>query len=311
MRYKVIANPAAGKGKARALIPAIRQRLTNLGLDFDLVCTERPWHAAELARQAAEEGYERIVAAGGDGTINEVLNGLIQNRKPGQAPACLGVICIGRGNDFAYGVGLPTHWEEGCRAVAQGSCRTVDVGRVSGDSLQQAHYFGNGLGIGFDATVNIQATKTRLTGFLGYLVAVLRTLLLNFKSPLVRIECDDATITQPSIMVSVMNGRRMGGGFIMAPHGDNRDGYLDVCIAHQVSRATILSMIPRFMQGTQAGHPAIRFARTRQITVSALNGDRLPVQIDGETITDSARQLKIEVIAGAIQVLGLPDKAPA
>jgi len=178
---------------------------------------------------------------------------------------------------------------------------------VRGDCLHGDHpdggrYFSNGIGIGFDATVNIQASQTRLGGFLGYTVAALRTILLHFKSPLMQIECDHGTITQPTRMVSIMNGRRMGGGFLMAPESAIDDGMLDLCIARQVSQPTILRMIPRFMKGNQAGHPAIRFVRSRRITVTALN-DELPFHIDGETICTSARQFTIELFPGSLEVI--------
>lgn len=308
MRYKIIANPAAGKGSAQKMIPLIEQRLRSYHLDFDLAFTKGPWHAAQLAQEAAETGYDVIVPAGGDGTCNEVLNGLMACRN--SARPALGVICIGRGNDFAFGAGLPTGWEGGCRALAHGIRSAIDVGRVSsapgaGACLNEGRYFGNGLGIGFDALVNVQASKTRLSGFLGYTVAALRTILLQFNAPLVEIICDQTRLTQPSLMISVMNGRRMGGGFLMTPESANNDAALDLCVAHKVIRATILMMIPRFMKGTQGGHPAVRFMKGKRVSVRSLDGP-LPIHVDGETVCLDAHHLEIEVIPGAVNVLRLP-----
>lgn len=319
MRTIIIANPAARKGAARLLIPKVEQRLRQYGLDFDLVYTGRPWHAATLAQEAATNGYDQVVAAGGDGTFNEVLNGLMLAQRNSPKKPAVGMLCIGRGNDFAFGAGIPTDWEQGCKALASGQRRAIDIGRVTGDwqesgdngncernddhgSPRSERFFGNGVGIGFDALVNIQATKMRIGGFAGYTIGALRTILLHFKSPLMRIECDDETITQPSIMVSIMNGRRMGGGFHMTPNSLPDDGALDLCIARQVSRATILMMIPRFMQGTQGTHPAIRFVRTRRVVVTALS-DTLPFHVDGESICTSARQITIEAFPSAVEVL--------
>lgn len=306
MKYKIIANPAAGKGKGQHMIPKIQEKLASYGLDFDLICTERPWHAAELAGQAAEQGYEIVVAAGGDGTFNEVLNGLMRARQNGAAKPRLGMICIGRGNDFAFGAGIPTGWEEGCQALVDGKPHGIDVGRLSSDCLEEARYFGNGVGIGFDASVNIQATKIKIGGFLGYMIAALRTLLLHFHSPLLRIECDGEIITQPSIMVSIMNGRRMGGGFYMTPDSVISDGALDLCIAHKVSRLTILLLISRFMKGTQAGHWAIRFVRAHSITITAQEGG-LPMHLDGETVCIDGRHITVETVPQAIEILRLPE----
>jgi YegS/Rv2252/BmrU family lipid kinase len=301
-KFKIIANPAARKGAATTLIPKMEEKLNALGVQYDLVRTERPWHAADLASQAAEQGYDAVVAAGGDGTCNEVINGLMRARQNGSVKPSLGVICIGQGNDFAFGAGIPTGWEAGCESLANGQRAKIDVGHLRSDCLPDGRYFGNGIGIGFDAVVNVQATKTRLTGFAGYTVAALRTILLHFTSPMMRIVCDETTITQPSIMVSVMNGRRMGGGFLMAPDSSNGDGQLDLCIAHKVSRLTILMLIPSFMRGSQGSHQAIRFARSSRVTVTALEGS-LPMHIDGETVCTDGHQVIIETLPGSLEII--------
>lgn len=212
--------------------------LQSHGLDFDVVRTERPWHAAELAEQAALSGYDVVVAVGGDGTANEVLNGLMLAKQAGaEGDVAMGVLSVGRGNDFAFGVGVPRDLAAGCRVLAQGHRRAIDVGRVVGGLYPQGRYFGNGVGIGFDAVIGFEALKmTRLHGFVSYIVAALKTIFLYFQAPLVRIEYDGQTITQPSLMVSIMNGRRLGGGFMMAPQAKLDDGLFDLCIADQVSR---------------------------------------------------------------------------
>ncbi|MCX7682931.1 MAG: YegS/Rv2252/BmrU family lipid kinase, partial [Anaerolineae bacterium] len=235
-RYKVILNPAARRGTGVQSLPRIKRLLAEQGLEFDLVCTERPWHAAELAREAAQDGYDVIVAAGGDGTVNEVINGLmtVPSNSGNDGRPALGVLCVGQGNDFAYGTGIPLDLEAACQALARGHRRRVDVGRVVGDGYPKGRYFGNGIGIGFDAVVGFEASRmTRLSGFPAYLVAVLKTVFLYYKAPLSRIEYDDQTIVQPSLMVSIMNGRRMGGGFYMAPDGEPDDGRFDLCIARE------------------------------------------------------------------------------
>ena len=306
-RYRIIANPTSGRGAGGRAIPLIEDLLKSHGLHYDLVCTERPWHAAELARAACADGYSVVVAAGGDGTANEVLNGLMWAKEAGisRLPA-LGVLCVGRGNDFAYGVGLPHRLDEGCRVLAQGQRHSIDVGRVTGGLYPQGRYFGNGVGIGFDAVVGFEANKSRrLRGFLCYLVAALKTIFLYFRAPRVRIACDDQALEQRSLMVSVMNGRRMGGAFMMAPDGKPDDALFDLTIAAEVSRPRILALIPRFMQGTQAGHPAIRTGRARRVVVTALEGS-LPAHADGETICTDGRELTLEIVPRQIEVIS-PD----
>jgi YegS/Rv2252/BmrU family lipid kinase len=294
----VIVNPIAGRGAGERVIPRIVRLLREHGLSFDLVRTERPWHAAELARQAVVSGYRTVVAVGGDGTSNEVLNGLMAAREAGEGEAAMGVLCVGTGNDFAYGMGIPLDLEEGCAALARGRTRRVDVGHARG-----FRYFGNGIGIGFDAAVNVVASRLRrLRGFLVYLIAVLRTLLFYYRAPLTRIELDDQTLEQPALMISVMNGRRMGGGFLMTPFSRPDDGLFDLCIGKKMSQLEMLSFVPRFMKGTQVGDPRVTMARSRRVRVTVRDGTQV-VHADGETLALDVRELDLEVIPQALSVV--------
>ena len=302
-RYRLVVNPTAGGGMASRVVPTIERMLREHGVTFDLVFTERPWHAAELARKAVQDGVDVVVAVGGDGTSNEVLNGLMRAKEAGVGTAALGVLCVGRGNDFAFGAGVPHALDEGCAALAADHRRTIDIGRVDGESLPEGRFFGNGIGIGFDAVVGFEAAKLkRLRGFLGYFVAALKTIFLYYRAPLTRIEYEGQTIEQKSLMVSVMNGRRLGGGFMMAPDARIDDGRFDLCIASQVSRLGILALIPRFMKGTQANRPSIKTWQTAQITVTALDGV-LPAHADGETLCIEGKRLTMEVLPRRIEVL--------
>jgi diacylglycerol kinase (ATP) len=294
----VIVNPIAGRGAGERVIPRIVRLLREHGLSFDLVRTERPWHAAELARQAVVSGYRTVVAVGGDGTSNEVLNGLMAAREAGEGEAAMGVLCVGTGNDFAYGMGIPLDLEEGCAALARGRTRRVDVGHARG-----FRYFGNGIGIGFDAAVNVVASRLRrLRGFLVYLIAVLRTLLFYYRAPLTRIELDDQTLEQPALMISVMNGRRMGGGFLMTPFSRPDDGLFDLCIGKKMSQLEMLSFVPRFMKGTQVGDPRVIMTRSRRVRVKVRDGTQV-VHADGETLALDVRELDLEVIPQALSVV--------
>ncbi|MCK5246651.1 YegS/Rv2252/BmrU family lipid kinase [Candidatus Bipolaricaulota bacterium] len=300
-KYRLIVNPTAGGGTAGKSIPDIERRLHKSGLDFDLVQTERPWHAVELARAAAAE-VDVVVAVGGDGTANEVLNGLMLAKNAGHT-VTMGVLCVGRGNDFAFGVGIPTELAASCEALTADRRRTIDVGHVVGGDLPEGRYFGNGVGIGFDAVVGFVAAKMKhVRGFVGYFVAAIKTIFVYFKAPLVRLEFDGQPMDLHALMVSVMNGTRMGGGFMMAPNGVPDDGVFDLCIARQVSRPRIFAVMLKFMKGTQAEHPAITTGRTNRITVTAMEGT-LPAHADGETLCTEGRKLELEIIPNAIEIV--------
>jgi diacylglycerol kinase (ATP) len=305
----IIANPAAAGGSARKKIPDLQRLIAESGLDADMLITERRGHGIELARQAAVNGSLIVVAAGGDGTLNEVINGLMLARSSptvqntaAQNPA-LGVLCIGRGNDFAGSIGLATDLEGGFQALVNGKRRRVDIGRVYGGFFPEGRYFGNCVGVGFDAMTTIQVSRMpRMGGFLSFLIAVLKTIFLYYKGPTVTIEYDDQTLTLPTLLVSVMNGRRLGGGFWLAPTALPDDGLFDLCIAHQMSRLEIFRMIPRFMKGTQGSHPAIKTGQAKHILITAQKGS-LPAQTDGEILCVDGQRLEIELLPGELEVV--------
>jgi diacylglycerol kinase (ATP) len=296
----VIVNPVSGRGNGNRSIPAIENSLRALAVPFELVRTERVWHAAELAKAAALRGFTAVVAAGGDGTANEVLNGLMES---GSNSTAMGLLCVGRGNDFAFGMGVPRDLDSGCRVIADDFRRRIDVGRVTGGFFPQGRYFGNGVGIGFDAVVGFEALKLkRLKGFLSYAVAAVKTISLYDRPPLVRVVADGEERTERSLLVSLMNGRRMGGGFFMAPAADPGDGFLDYCIAGHIRRRKILPLMMRFLKGTQASHPAISMGRFKTLRATALDG-ALPAHADGETLCTDGTELSIEILPARMDML--------
>lgn len=293
----IIVNPTAGKGAAKRAIPEIETYLNNLGVDYDIILTEYPGHAIGLAEEAGSNGYDIVAAAGGDGTSNEVINGLMQARNGSQATAKLAVLPVGRGNDFSFSMGVPQDLESACALLLNGKSRKIDIGYLIGGHYPEGRYFGNGVGIGFDTIVGFEAAKLPpfISGVPGYLIAALKTIFLYFDAPLLRIEVDGETIEQNCLLVSMMNGRRMGGSFMFAPDSKSDDGLLNLCIARQVTRGQVLGLFPKVMSGTQESHPAIRMPTGSRIKVEALVGT-LPVHADGETICEAGQVLEVEVL---------------
>jgi len=303
MKYLVIVNPISGRGYAEKVIPKIEEGLKKHGLEFELMQTERPWHAAELAELAAQHEFDVLVVASGDGTANEALNGLMRARKQGYTKTALALLPVGTGNDMGYGLGIRGELEENIATLAKNERQKIDVGFVQGGDYPEGRYFANGVGIGFDAAVGFVAVKIRWArGLLAYLIAVFQTIFIYYKSPTVEITYNDSSITQPALMVSIMNGQRMGGGFYMAPQGSPSDGQLDVCIASEASRPRIFGLIPYFLKGTQAGQPEITIGRTDKISVKAIKGI-LPAHCDGETLCEEGQELSVEIIPAAIDFI--------
>ncbi len=302
-RYKIILNPHAGSGRGQRELPKIRHILNHHNLDYDLTCTEDTWHAAELASEAARAGYKVVVAAGGDGTSNEVINGLMETRGTGGSNPALGVLSLGRGNDFAQAIGIPVDIDEAVEVLIADHRRRIDLGRVYGGNFPQGRYFGNCVGVGFDAVATIETAKLpHLGGFLSFLIAVLKTIFLYHRGPEVRLVYDENSLTLATLMVSIMNGQRLGDGFWMAPEASVDDGFFDLCIARQVSRRRILSLIPHFLRGTQATQDEIITGKGARITIEALEGV-LPAQTDGEILCVDGTELRIELHPLALEVV--------
>jgi YegS/Rv2252/BmrU family lipid kinase len=305
----VILNPVAGKGQAARFIPEIESLFAAKGLDYNLQVTQGVWHAAELARDAGREGYAVVVAAGGDGTVNEVINGLMLARERGEQLPSLGVLAIGRGNDFAYGADIPDDLAACAEVLARAYERLMDVGRITGGDYPLGRYFGNGIGVGFDTIVGLEAAKLRhVHGFLAYVVGALKTLVLYPDAPEIRVEYDGGSIEEASHQISIMNGRRMGGTFFMAPTAVNHDGMLDICMAGRLNRREMLVLIGRYAKGTQVGHPKIKTARSTRYSVSAPGGG-LVVHADGETICIDGRSLLVECLPTRIAVICAKERA--
>jgi len=301
--YKIILNPIAGNGNGLKASPQIEKLLNQNNLSFDLVHTERVGHGIELAHQAVKDGCNVIIAAGGDGTVNEVINGLMLCKQEGLTVPPLGVLCVGRGNDFAGSMGIPADLEVGVQALLDDHRRTIDIGKVTGGIYPEGRYFGNCVGIGFDAITTIEVHKLpRWGGFLAFLAAVLKTVFLYNKAPLATTVYDDKTLTQRSLLISIMNGRRLGGGFYMAPNSMPDDGLFDLCIAEQMSSFEVIKMIPHFTRGDQATQPAIKTGQAAHITITAVDGP-LPAQTDGEIICVDGTHLEIEVLPGQLEII--------
>jgi YegS/Rv2252/BmrU family lipid kinase len=301
-KYKIIANPNAGHGKGARAIPEIERELTRLGLDFDLVRTECVGHGIRLAHAAALEGYDVIVAAGGDGTVNEVLNGLMEARLVSQNRPALGVLCTGRGNDFGPCINIPEDLPTAYQVLKDNNRRIIDIGRVSGGKFPQGRYFANNVGVGFDAIGTIEVAKLPEWGMLSFFIAILKTIFLFYKGPTVQLDYDDKTLTTSTLMLLTMNGKRMGTGFKMAPDSKPDDGLFDLVIVRQVSRLRIFGLIPHFMKGTQGTQPEVQTLRAARVAITAVSG-ALPAQSDGEIICVDGARLDIEMLPHQVEIV--------
>jgi len=297
---KVILNPIAGRGYGARSEANLRRYLSAEGVDFELVRTQGPGHAIELAAEAANGEFDVIVAAGGDGTTHEVVNGLMgASGAHGDVVGTLGVLPVGSGSDFANAMGIPPDLAGACRQLAQGQTRLVDVCRVTVDA-QPPRYFDNTVNIGFGGTVTFEAQKVKwVRGKALYLPVVLKTIFLS-NAPNVTIAFDGQAMTLPAAMICVGNGPREGGGFYSTPNAQPDDGLLDVCIVREMGRLAMLGFVPRFMNGSHVGQAAVTMARTESLVVTS--PDPLIAHADGEVLCTAAHRLAFDVLPRKLRV---------
>ena len=300
-KIKLIFNPTADMGKAWQIANDLRPIIAEYG-HADWSGTVYPTHATELARQAGENGYDMVIALGGDGTVHEVINGLML--VPADKRPILGVVPIGSGNDFAHAIGILGKADVALIHALRGEPEPVDLGLLTDETGRQ-EYFDNTLGIGFDAVVTIRSHKLPVVrGFLMYLTAVIQTIILNFNPMQLHIETDTETWDLPTLMLAVCNGKREGGGFLVAPEARNNDGLLHYAAICKVSRPMMFRLVPEVMKGTHGRFKQVRMGTCRKMS---LTSDR-PVYIhaDGEIYTSfgtNLRKLSIEILPGVLQVV--------
>jgi len=299
----VILNPIAGKGKAAKQYPVIDNFLHKSGLDYEIILTKKPGDALDIARDLQLKENDITVAAGGDGTCNEVVNGLLARTSAVEKPI-FGILPVGRGNDFSSTPGIPEDVEKALQILVAAKIRSLDVGVVKGGFFPQGRYFVNGVGIGFDTKVGFEAAKLKIKSGFSYFIGALITIARYEPSPVLQIRYDNNEITIPAAIVSIVNGRRMGGSFYMGPNAIIDDGLLDICyVRHQPSRLSLLKILTHYTKGTQSECEGVSTGRGLNFHLKALEGG-MAVHCDGETVCYDGKELEITCIPGALRFIG-------
>ncbi|MFN8386497.1 MAG: diacylglycerol kinase family protein [Anaerolineales bacterium] len=300
-KIKIILNPMADMGNAWRVARDLRS-ITEQHGNVTWSGTVYPGHAIELAREASEEGYDRIIAMGGDGTVHEVVNGIMQapeNKRP-----VLGVVPVGSGNDFAHGIGATKQSDKALRRALDGEASTVDLGLMT-DGNGRKEYFDNTLGIGFGAMVTIRSHRLPLLrGFLMYLTSVLQTIIIDHNPIKMEIETDTEQWEQKTIYLVLCNGPREGGGFLMAPEAKIDDGILHYAMITDVSRAMMFRILPEVMKGTHGRFKEVKMGTCKKFSLTA---DRpLYIHTDGEIFSGlgtDVRKVSFEILPNALKVV--------
>jgi len=283
----VLVNPAAGGGRALRSVAWLRERLAARP-EARLEITRRPGDAEALAADAGRRGHDRVIAVGGDGTVQEVVNGLLA----GGAGAGMGIVPLGSGNDLARSLGLPTETASAWRIAIGHATRRIDAARARNGSGAE-RWFASAGGIGFDAQVAAAMADRSgwQAGRAGYVLTTLAEL-RRFDNRHVRLTIDGASETADVLFVAIANGAFYGGGMRIAPGASVDDGLLDVCVVGDISRLTVLRQLRNLYRGTHVAHPAVSMRSGTSVEADGDRGTR--IHLDGEPFG----QLPIKVTIG-------------
>jgi diacylglycerol kinase (ATP) len=298
-RIKVIINPAARGGKTARQWPLISEMLKQHDISFDHAFTKGTGHGIELAREAVNTGYELVVAVGGDGTVNEVVNGIVD--KDGKSKAILGIICTGTGRDCIRSLNIPDDLSKACTVLADRNCIDIDLGCAEyiSDGRKNKRYYINTAGLGFASDV-AERTKRfkRLGGTMPFLIAF-SAVFVPYKAKAIVINIDGQIRQERSLLITVNNGRYFGGGMKIAPDADTCDGLLDIVNVRDVNKLRLLYNFPKLYKGTHITHPKVDVYKAKCIDVQT--SEKLLLQLDGEVVGEAPASFSI--IPSALRVL--------
>jgi len=293
-----IINPIAGRGASGRALPAIRSILTNMPLAWTEKIAQEPRRAWVAAEQAARDAYDVVVAMGGDGTLHEVLNGLLRGR-PANPPA-LAVIPLGTANIFARAMNLPTDPVTAARVLLNGARRTIDVGQVDD------RYFATVAGAGFDAAVVQTASRwPRWIGGKSRHVAAGLLTLATYRAAAARLWIDGAERHESLFLLAAANTGWYGGGVHIAPLARVDDGLLSIVCIRDLGRLEAIQLLAQTFSGRHLHHPRVSHTFAREVRVDA--DVPVPIQADGEEI--GALPARFRCVPGALTLLVPPAAA--
>ena len=263
MKTIIIYNPQAANGKARKLLPQIEKYLITKNYEYDLQLTEYAHHASEIVANMDYTKYDGIVAAGGDGTLFDVINGYYKNSSKNKIP--IGVLPVGTGNAFIRDMDLDnTHWQQALDIIYQNKSKKVDVGKFVFENND--YYFLNILGLGFVSDVGETAHKIKFIGNLSYTIGVLYQL-ITLSSYKLNIEIDGEKYERDNLFVEVSN-TRYTSNFLMAPTAENDDGFLDVTLLSKITRRRLLKLFPTVFTGEHVKEKEVETFKAKKIKIS-------------------------------------------
>jgi diacylglycerol kinase (ATP) len=305
----IILNPNASKGKAATKRQEVEDCLKKSGVAYEIAETTKAFESIELSYNATKNGYKRIVAAGGDGTVNEVVEGLTRasndlNLSFEDRPE-VAIIPIGRGNDFSFIAKIPKNLNEACKLAVKGEVVLTDYGEFFGGLYPDGRCFVNGVGIGFEPLVNYKASSfKKIGGMLSYILGFIKVFVDYPEPSEIILKADDNKIKIFSQQISICNGQRMGSTFYMAPNAKIDDGFIDVVYANgPIKKSQIIGFALKFMKGTQLKSERFSSLVATEVSVTTNGQDSLVVHADGEAVSLGCASIKVKLFSKQLKLV--------
>ena len=302
-QWFVVVNPHSGGGRSAKDWPAIARLLTDAGIEYQAQFTEFQGHAIKMTEEAIQQGFKNIVAVGGDGTANEVVNGLFCQSPRVPNHFTFGMIPVGTGNDWIKTIGIPAGYREAVSALVYGKTILQDVGiaRFFRENEIHKRYFINVAGMGYDAVVAAKTNRLRQKGR-GQPVWYLWSLLLclmRYKHTLVKVIVDQKELEGLVFSLSVGIGRFNGGGMMQLPKALPDDGFYDITLIQKIGKLDVIRNIRNLYDGSFISHPKVQILRGKKISVSSK--PLISLEVDGELVGHSS--VEYDIIPGSLRVV--------
>ncbi len=299
----LVINPLASKGRGKDKAKSLGSYLEKHNRVFVIEYTRAKGHAEKIALDGARNGYKVIVAVGGDGTVNEVLNGIM--RSGFSSSVKMGIIPVGRGNDFAWVCNIPKDMYKAVDLILKDNGKKTDVGLCCGDGHPDGMYFFNGAGFGFEPMVNFKAMEYKhLNGMPSYIMAFLFILRHPPKGFDLELTIDGEKRKLSTQQLSVANGIRMGSAFKMTPRALIDDGKFDVMFTNKIfTGVDLIALVFKFLKGDHVKDKVnFTYLKATEVEIDAKEAN-IPAHLDGEVFSKNLKRAKLNILPGAINLI--------
>jgi YegS/Rv2252/BmrU family lipid kinase len=309
-QWEVVVNPNAGKQKGEKDWGTISGLLRENGIPFHASFTTGPGHAIELTRDAIAGGARNFIVVGGDGTMNEVVNGIFGKHNVPTQDFVLGMISVGTGNDWGRMFAIPPEYDKAVQTIKREETFLQDAGlvRYLQDTEKKERYFINIAGLGFDAVVVRKSNRQKQNKRSGLIIYMrnLLTTLASYRHTQTRIRIDDAYLIDDVFTISIGIGKFTGGGMMQTPYARADDGYFDLTVVRRMKKMEIVRSLKRLYDGTILEHPKVSGFRGKKIQIDS--DPPIHLEVDGESLGHSPIEMKI--LPRRIQVITGKDFIP-